>query len=131
VQALDEAAQTFKLNDLTVDYRGVDVVGRLANGSTALVQATESPAGNLLYASRVQVSSGLGGGANEEGRLEGIITSMSSGQTFTVAGQVVQTDSGTHFVLHGHALAPNLAVSVRGTFTASGILLANRIQAQP
>jgi hypothetical protein len=131
VQALDPAARTFRLNDLTVDYSGVQITGKLANGSTATVQSTESPAGTVLYAAEVQVSSGVGGVAGDRGRLEGFITSMTSDEAFTVAGQAVQTDVGTHFVLHGQALAPNLAVTVHGTFTASGTLRAHQIEAAP
>jgi Domain of unknown function (DUF5666) len=131
VQALDVSAQTFKLNDLTVDYSGVHVRGKLANGSTATVQSNESPARGVLYAAQVQVSNGMGGSGNEIGRLEGFITSMTSDQVFTVAGQSVQTDANTKFVLHGQALAPNLSVTVQGAFNAAGTLLANKVESSP
>jgi hypothetical protein len=128
VEALDVTAQTFKLNELTVDYSGAQVGGKLVNGGTATVRANDSPAGAVLYASRVQVSSGLGGTAHERGQLEGLITSMSSVESFTVAGQSVQTTAGTHFILHGQTLAPNLAVRIQGTFTDAGVLLADKVQ---
>jgi hypothetical protein len=131
VEALDSAARTFKLNELTVDYSGVQVSGNLVNGSTATVRANESPAGTVLYASQVQVASGLAGTAHEHGALEGLITSMSSAESFTVAGQSVRTDGGTRFVLHGQTLAPNLAVTIQGSFTAAGVLLAHEVQAKP
>jgi hypothetical protein len=131
VAALDAAARTFRLNDLTVDYSGVQVRGELANGSTATVQSNVSPAGSVLYAAGVQVATGVGGVAGEHVRMEGFITSMTSAQAFTVADQPVQTDASTHFVLHGQALAPNLAVTVHGTFTASGALLAHKVEARP
>jgi hypothetical protein len=131
VQGLDVVARTFKLNDLTVDYSGVQVRGKLANGSTVIVQSDESPAGSVLYAAQVQASSGVGGVALEQGQLEGFITSMTSDRVFTVADQPVQTDARTHFVLHGQALAPNLAVQVHGTFTDSGALLADQVDARP
>ncbi len=129
VQALDAAAQTFKVNELTVDYSGVQVGSQLANGGMVIVGANAAPAGDVLYASKVQVSSGLGGTANQQGQMRGLITSMTSGQAFTVEGQQVQTDAGTQFVLHGRTLAPNVAISVHGTFTASGVLLADKVEA--
>jgi Domain of unknown function (DUF5666) len=131
VEALDATAQTFRINDLTVNYSGVQSYGTLANGSIAIVQALAAPAANVLYASQVQLSSGMGGTANETGQLDGLITSMSSSQVFSVGDQQIQTDSSTHFILHGQALAPNLAVRVHGTFTASGVLLADQVKAQP
>ncbi len=131
VEALDSTARTFKLNELTVDYSGVELRGKLVNGATATVQANESPTGTVLYASQVQVSSGLGGAAHQRGQLEGLVTSMSSVQSFTVAGQAVQTDTDTRFVLYGQSLAPNLAVKIHGRFTATGVLLADKVEALP
>jgi hypothetical protein len=133
IAALDPVAQTFRVNDLVVDYSGVQVVGTLANGSTASIQALSPPAGapSLLYASQVQVSQGLGGGAGEQGRMDGLITSLASNQSFSVGDQQVWTNSSTQFVLHGQTLAPNLAVRVHGAFTASGVLLADQIEARP
>jgi len=132
VEALDPSAHTFKLNELTVDYSGVEVSGgKLVNGTIATVQANESPAGTVLYASQVRLSSGLGGTAQQQGELEGLVTSMTSPQSFIVAGQTVQTDTGTHFVLHGQTLAPNLAVKIHGGFTAAGVLLADQVEAMP
>jgi hypothetical protein len=131
VAALDTTAQTFRINNLTVDYSGLQVNGALTNGMTALVQALEAPAGEVLHASQVQVSSGIGGAANESGQTEGLITSVASSHVFWVGNQPIQTDSSTLFMLHGHALAPDLAVQVKGTFTASGVLLARQVKAHP
>ena len=131
VSAWDPAARTFRINDLTVDYSGVQVTGSLANGSTATVRALAAPTGSLLYASRVQTSQGLGGAASQQGQLQGLITSFASNQSFCVGNQQVQTDSSTQFVLHGQTLGPNLAVKVHGTFNASGVLVVDLVNAQP
>ncbi len=131
IEALDPTAQTFRINDLTIDYSGVKAHDALSNGNTATVQALEAPSGNVMYATQVQVSSGIGGAANQQGEMEGLITSMASAQAFTVADQQVRIDSSTQVVLHGQALAPDLAVRVHGTFTASGVLLADQIEARP
>lgn len=127
VQTLDASAQTFRINDLTVDYSGVVPSGKLANGSTATVQAIEFPTGGTLHATRVQASSGIGGTANEQGQVEGLITSFQSADQFYVGDQLVLANSSTHVVPHGKPLAPDLAVKVIGVFAASGALIAREI----
>lgn len=131
IAALDTVSRTFKVNDLTIDYSGAQVAGNLGNASTAIVQATGPASGGVLYASRVQVSAGIGGTSGQDGRMQGLVTNIASSQRFSVGEQVVQTNSGTHFVLHGQAFAPNLEVKVHGTFDASGTLVADQVQAQP
>lgn len=131
VEALDTSAQTFRINNLTVEYSGQQISGTLANGVTATVQALEAPVGNVLFASQVQVFSGIGGSVNESGQTEGLITSVTSDQVFWIGSQLIQTDFSTHFILHGQPIAPNLTVQVKGTFTASGALLASQVKAHP
>jgi Domain of unknown function (DUF5666) len=131
VQTLDASAQTFRINDLTIDYSGVVPGGKLVNGSTATVQAVEFPTDGTLHATRVQASSGIGGTANEQGQVEGLITSFKSADEFYVGEQLVLASSSTHVVLHGKPLAPDLAVKVIGVFAASGALMAREIHVKP
>jgi hypothetical protein len=131
VQTLDASAQTFRINDLTIDYSGSAPGGKLVNGSTATVQAVEFPTAGTLHATRVQASSGIGGTANEQGQVEGLITSFQSADAFYVGDQLVLASSSTHVVLHGKPLAPDLAVKVIGVFAASGALTAREIHVKP
>ena len=131
VQTLDTSAQTFRINDLTIDYSGVTPGGKLVNGSTATVQAVEFPTDGALHATRVQASSGIGGTVNEQGQVEGLITSFKSADEFYVGDQLVLASSSTHVVLHGKPLGPDLAVKVIGVFTASGALTAREIHVKP
>jgi hypothetical protein len=131
VQTLNTAEQSFRINDLTIDYSGVVPNGKLGDGKTATVQAVESPANGTLHATVLQVSSGVGGAANEQGQTEGLITSISSNSQFFVGDQEIATNSATNFVLHGQALGPDLPVTVSGTFDASGTLVAKSVKAQP
>jgi hypothetical protein len=131
VQTLDASAQTFRINELTIDYSGVAPGGKLVNGSTATVQAVEFPTDGVLHATQVQASSGIGGTVNEQGQLEGLITSFQSADSFYVGDQLVLANSSTHVVLHGKPLAPGLAVKVHGVFAASGALMAREINAKP
>jgi hypothetical protein len=131
VQTLDAGAQTFRINDLTIDYSGVVPGGKLVNGTTATVQAVEYPTAGTLHATRVQASSGIGGTANEQGQLEGLITSFKSADEFYVGDQLVLASSSTRVMLRGKPLAPDLAVKVIGVFTASGALMAHEIHVKP
>lgn len=129
VLGLDTAAQTFRINALSVNYSGVIPEGPLANGSVALVQGAIA-AGQSLNATRIEASTGSGGVANEDGHLEGLITTFTSAENFKVGDQLVVTDAKTHFVLHDQMLGPNLSVEVKGTFNATGALVADKVQAK-
>lgn len=131
VEDLNTGAQTFQVNGLEIDYSQASVDGQLANASTATVWADESPSAGTLHATRVQLSSGIGGAKGEQGRLAGLVTSIASSSAFDVGDQSVVTDANTHFVLHGQTLAPNLAVRVKGVFNATGALVAESVIAAP
>jgi len=104
--------------------------GALANGMMVTVQGTASATNAFLRATSVQVSSGAGGVAKELGLIEGLVTSFNSSSDFKVGDQRIATHFNTDFVLHGQRLGPDLAIKVRGTFNASGVLVASRVEAQ-
>lgn len=130
VQGLDTAAHTFRVNSQTVSYNGVTPVGTLANGSTVSVGGSIPSGQTSLQATQVEVISGLGGGEDELGRIEGLITAFNSASDFAIGAQRIATDSSTQFILHGQALGPNLAVDVQGAFNAAGVLVARKVQAR-
>lgn len=131
VQALDPTASTFRINSLTIDYSGVAPVGTLANAAIVSVQGNTIAPSGALVATRVEVFPGLGAGANDRGRLEGVITSFVSNTDFTVNGQRVLTDGSTDFNLQGVTLGVDVPVKVRGTFNAAGALVASRVDVKP
>ena len=130
VQSLDTAAHTFRMNALTVNYGNVAPTGTLANGSTVVVRGTGA-ANNVLTATDVRVLGALGVAANDNGRLEGLITAFTSNTDFAVGGQRVTTNSSTVFDLGGAVLGVDVSVRVRGTFNASGVLTADRVEVKP
>jgi len=130
VQSLDATAQTFRINTLTVDYTAATVTGTLANSSSVIVRGNTVNGSGVLLATRVQVVGGNGAAANDNGRIEGLITSFTSNADFSVNGQRVLTDASTQFALQGLTLGLDLRVKVRGTFNASGALLATRVEAK-
>jgi len=129
VQELDATARTFRLNDLTVDYRNIAPDGTLAEASTVVVWGNLAAQTGRLEATRVQLQ-GSTATANERGRLSGIITSFTSDADFAVNGQRVTTDANTQFALQGTTLGANVFVNVQGTFDASGVLVASRVEAK-
>ncbi len=131
IEGLNSTAKSFHINDLTIDYSQAAVEGRLANANTATVWADEYPSAGVLHATRVRLSSGLGGADGEQGLLEGLVTSVSSGSAFEVGDQRVVADSSTHVELHGQALTPNLAVRIEGVFDGAGVLVAKSVVAIP
>jgi hypothetical protein len=130
VQGLDATAHTFHINGLTVDYTNATPAGALANSSTVLVRGTGVLNGALV-ATEVRVLGALVVAANDDGRLEGLITAFTSNADFTVGGQRVTTDSSTVFALGGATLGVDVPVRVRGTFNASGVLVAARVEVKP
>ena len=131
VQSLDMTAHTFHVNTLTVDYSSITPSGSLANGGTVKVSGTMLNAAGALVATRVDVLQGFGGTANEQGEIDGLITTFTSTSDFVINGQRVTTNANTQFTLDGVTLAVNVPVEVEGSFDASGVLVAKSVQATP
>jgi hypothetical protein len=131
VQSLDTTAHTFHVNALTVDYSAITPSGSLANGTPAKVSGTQFNAAGALIATRVDVLQGFGQAANDQGEIEGLITSFTSNSDFAINGQRVTTNASTQFMLNGVTLAVNVRVEVEGSFDASGVLVAKSVQAVP
>jgi hypothetical protein len=127
VGSLDTVARTFRINALTVDYSGVAPEGTLADGKIVEVKGTSFTTSGALRATRVEVSSGFGGAANDTAEIEGVITRFTSNADFELNGQRVTTDSSTQFALNGLTLGLNVKVEVEGTFNASGVLVARKV----
>jgi hypothetical protein len=130
VTSLDTSAQTFRVNALTVNYSGATISGTLAPESIVKVVGTSLSAGSTLNATRVTVVSPPAGTSNGRGQVEGFITGFTSENDFVVNSQRVVADSSTRFDLHGQTLGRDVFVKVRGTFNASGALVASRIEAK-
>lgn len=131
VQALNTTAHTFQVNALVVDYSAVTPTGTLTNGSTVDVQGSSLDANGTLVATGIQVSPPIGGAANSEGEVEGVITAYTSNADFTINGLHVTTNANTQFTLNGATLGVNVRVAVEGSFDSSGGLVAATVEAKP
>jgi hypothetical protein len=133
VQSLDTNVRTFRINTLQVDYRSATVSGNLVEGSTATVKGTSGTgaAAGTLVATQITVTSGSPAPpAGEKAQIEGLISAFQSVTDFTVAGRRVTTNGNTRFQLRGLTLGVDVFVKVRGTYNASQILVADRVEAR-
>ena len=131
VANLDTAAQTFSINNLTIDYSGAVLDPsslQLANGQ--LVEAEGTVSGSTMTASEVELEDDdFEADEGDEGELEGFIQSVQSNTQFTLANVTVTHGANTVFE-NGTAadLVPNAEVEVEGTVDAGGVLQADKIE---
>lgn len=133
VQALDTGGRSFRVNGLLVDYRSATITGNLIEGSTATVRGTSGTgtAAGTLVATQVNVTSRTSAPPpGERAQIEGLISAFQSLTDFTVSGRRVTTNNSTQFTLRGLTLGVDVFVKVRGTFNASQILVADRVEVQ-
>lgn len=129
VANLDEAAKTFTLGGLTIDYgTAASVPAVLANGMLVEVEGAQPPSNGIFVASEVKIEDSPFTGATS-GRLEieGYVTAVTAGE-FVVLGQRVKTTGATVYE-NGTAadIAAGKKVEVKGTAGADGVLTAVEI----
>jgi hypothetical protein len=132
VRGLDEAAHTFRINGLTVDYTAALLGNPLANGNEVDVQGTALGSASALVATQVNAAPGLGASTGDFVNISGLITGVTSLLELVLDGQVVIINPlSTQLVLHGVPLGLDVEVDVQGTLTTSGALLAKKIEVKP
>lgn len=102
VENLDPDLETFKINDLTVDYSLADTSdlpgGALADGLLVEVKGTLDAIGGEMLAMEIQLENQLGGGNADMVEMTGFVTDFVSVFEFSVWNQVVHTDANTVFI---------------------------------
>jgi hypothetical protein len=93
ISHLDPVAQTFKIEDLTIDYSQAEVRGNLVNGARVHIRGILE--GSIVRASRVRVQQEEGRG---EAELEGLISHFDpTTRTFVVGGITVRVNDLTRY----------------------------------
>ena len=134
VSALDANAKRFNITTTVVDY---STAANLPNGSPtngACVEVKGSGfATGVLTATRVEVKSCTAQVEDGDlGEIEGIITRIVSSTEFEIAGRRVSHGATTVFEGGTAAdLRENLKVEAEGTFNASGVLVAKKVDLKP
>lgn len=128
VSSLDADRHRFKINQLTVDYRTSEVEGVLQEGAEVVVDGVSFDNNGALVAKEVQLVQPLQVTAGQTGRLEGIITQLTSTTEFEIDGQSVRVTATTRENPHG-PIALNAKVKVSGVFDGNGVLVLDSLQA--
>ncbi len=132
VENLDPVQETFKINDLTVDYSSADTSGLPggipAGGLLVEVEGTLDPITGEMLADVIELGDELDVEDVDEIEVTGFVTGVVSAFEFTVGTQVVQTDADTEFV-DGTAddIAPGQKLEAEGSLEG-GILFAWEVE---
>lgn len=132
VENLDAVQETFKINDLTVDYSLADTSGLPggvpADGLLVEVEGTLDPDTGEMLADVIELGDELGTEDVDEIEVMGFVTDFVSAFEFTVGTQVVRTNANTEFV-DGTAgdIALGVKLEAEGTLEG-GILFAYEVE---
>jgi len=129
LSSLDSTRQRFKLNQLTVDFSHAAVEGVLQEGADIIVAGSTFDNTGTLVAREVHLVAPLQVSAGQTGRLDGIVTSLTSATNFEIDGQPVRVTSATKLNLQG-PVALDARFRVDGVFDSSGVLIAGRLQSR-
>ena len=134
IAALDSAAKTFTINNLTVLYdtatlSGFDANGP-ANGNLVEAQGASLNASMQLVASNVALRrfDDQETESADHVEVEGLVTNFVSATDFTVNDQEVTTNASTQFEGGAAAdIALNVKLEVEGKVDSNGVLVADRV----
>jgi hypothetical protein len=129
---LDTDSETFKINDLTVDYSSADtsaLPGNLpADGLLVEVEGTLDPTDGVMIAKKIELEDELGDGDGDVVEVMGFVTDVISDFEFTVGNQMVQFDVNTLFVDgFPEDIAPGQKIEAEGSLV-DGVLIADEIE---
>jgi len=132
VKNLDTDLQTFKINDLTVDYSLADTSslpgGALANGLQVEVDGTLDATGGQMLATKIEPGDVLGAKNADEIEVIGFVTNVVTNMEFTLGNQVVVVEKGARIVDGVIAdIADGVKLEAAGTLV-DGILYAHEIE---
>jgi hypothetical protein len=131
---LDAEQHTFRLNMLQVDFAAAQLLnlpgGRLRNGQVVDVKSAQNVVDGVLFADSIAGKDvGIPGDPGEAVEFQGIITRVTSANTFEVNGQPVRFTLNTMFEEGTAAdLAVDVRVEVEGFLDENGILVAAVIE---
>jgi hypothetical protein len=132
VENLDTVQETFKINDLTVDYSSIDPADLpedFADGLLVEVEGPLDPTGVEMVATEINLGDGLEVEDANEIEVTGFVTDATLAPAeVTIGNQVVQTDADTVFVDGTAAdIAPGVKLEAGGSLV-NGILFADEIE---
>ena len=127
VQTLNQIRHTFYVNSLQIDYGSAQLNSALSDGVPVAAEGVKFAADGALIANQVHASGAVHGQPGSIGRIQGLITSYSSGAYFEVNGQPVSVGAQTKLSLPV-PIGLDVEVNVTGTFDTNGVLVADSVQ---
>ncbi len=139
VSDLDTNAQTFKINQLTIDYSQAVLedfgTNTLVNGLLVDAEGTSLNNADALIATKVEYEGADGrdddsvGNENDEAEINGIVTEFSSSSNFKLAGVTIITNASTRYEYGTAAdIALNVRLEAEGRYNADQALVAEEIE---
>jgi hypothetical protein len=137
VANLDTDAREFEIGGLVVDYSSASIEGFAggapAPGDRVEVSGSQLGAADDLLASEVKLKEhGSAFEEDDEIEIEGLVTDLTSVNSFSVSGIPVMTNAATEYS-GGDAsmLGLNVRVEVEGQLNSSGVLIAEEVEFRP
>lgn len=130
-------ADTFEINGLVVDYSGAMLEdfpnGVIENGQPVEAEGQGFGAGGEFIATSVEYKGiEIGDDDIDQVEIEGFITRFVSASDFDIEGVPVTSNAQTQFENGSSAdLALGAKLEVEGSFNASGVLVADKIELKP
>lgn len=131
---LDEENQTFMINMLRVDFSAALLINlpedELRHGQVVEVKSSHNVVDGVLLADSVEVKDvGIQGDPGEAVELQGIITRVTSADTFEINGRPVRLTPDTVFGRGTtNDIAVNALVEVEGFFDEAGIIVVEEVE---
>jgi hypothetical protein len=138
VANLDTDSETFKINDLTVDYSSADTNtlpgNEPADGLLVEVEGTLDAASGVMIATKIELADELGGEDGDEIEIMGFVTEVISENDiikFKIGNQEVHVDSDPEIVVYVDGepsdITPGQKLEAEGSLV-DGILIAVEIE---
>ncbi len=123
--------ETFQINDLTVDYSGIDpddLPADFTDGSWVEVEGTLDAAGGEMTAESIEPGDDIDEVDSDQIEVLGFVTDLDSATEFTIGNQMVQVDGNTDYV-DGNAADILLGAKLEAEgYLEDGILYADEVE---
>jgi hypothetical protein len=127
VSSLDPVRHRFRINQLTVDVSEAEIDGTLQEGAEVRVQGAGFDQSGTLLADTVEIEQPLQVSPGNSGRLEGVVTTISSTNSFEVDGEPVELTQNTKMNANA-TVRLNARIKVSGVFDTRGVLVAEKLE---
>ncbi len=131
VANLDVDLETFQINDLIVDYSGIDpddLPTDFTDGSWVEVEGTLDADGGEMTAQSIEPGDAIDDVDSDQIEVLGFVTNVDSATEFTIGNQMVQVDGNTEYV-DGDSADISIGIKLEAEgYLEDGILYADEVE---